>query len=51
THSNLKGKRVSNWVTDQYAYGKDQDPLYKAIPFFIGLHNNKSYGIFFDNTF
>jgi len=50
-HSNLKGKRVSNWVTDQYAYGKDQDPLYKAIPFFIGLHNNKSYGIFFDNTF
>ena len=51
THSNLKGKRVSNWVTDQYAYGKDQDPLYKAIPFFIGLHNNKSYGIYFDNTF
>ncbi len=51
THSNLKGKRVSNWVTDQYAYGKDQDPLYKAIPFFIGLHNNTSYGIFFDNTF
>lgn len=51
THSNLKGKRVSNWVTDQYAYGKDQDPLYKAIPFFIGLHNNKSYGIFFDNSF
>jgi alpha-glucosidase len=51
THSNLKGKRVSNWVTDQYAYGKDQDPLYKAIPFFIGLHSNTSYGIFFDNTF
>ncbi|RKR06454.1 alpha-glucosidase [Maribacter vaceletii] len=51
THSNLKGKRVHNWVTDQYAYGKDQDPLYKAIPFYIGLHNNKAYGIFFDNTF
>ncbi|MCM4168863.1 Oligosaccharide 4-alpha-D-glucosyltransferase [Arenibacter antarcticus] len=51
THSNLKGKRVSNWVTDQYAYGKDQDPLYKAIPFFIGLHNEQAYGIFFDNTF
>ncbi|GGW33186.1 glycoside hydrolase family 31 protein [Arenibacter certesii] len=51
THSNLKGKRVSNWVTDQYAYGKDQDPLYKAIPFFIGLHHEQAYGIFFDNTF
>ncbi len=51
SHSNLKGKRVHNWVTDQYAYGKDQDPLYKAVPFYIGLHNDKAYGLFFDNTF
>jgi alpha-glucosidase len=51
THSNLKGKRTHNWVTDQYAYGKDQDPLYKAVPFFVGLHNDIAYGIFFDNTF
>ncbi|WP_372974860.1 glycoside hydrolase family 31 protein [Muriicola sp.] len=51
THFNLKGKRVHNWVTDQYAFGKDQDPLYKAVPFYIGLHNNIAYGIFFDNTF
>ncbi len=51
THSNLKGKRVFNWVTDQYAYGKDQDPLYKAIPFYVGLHHEKAYGIFFDNSF
>ncbi len=51
THTNLKGRRVNNWVTDQYAYGKEQDPLYKAIPFFIGLHGGKAYGIFFDNSF
>lgn len=51
THSNLKGKRVENWATDQYAFGKDQEPLYKAIPFYIGLQNNMAYGIFFDNTF
>ncbi len=51
THTNLKGKRLHNWVTDQYAYGKDQDPLYKAIPFYIGLHHKHAYGIFFDNTF
>ncbi|MDC7995408.1 glycoside hydrolase family 31 protein [Altibacter sp. HG106] len=50
-HFNLKGKRVQNWVTDEYAFGKDKDPLYKAIPFYIGLHNNLSYGVFFDNTF
>ena len=51
THSNLKGKRMNNWCTDQYAYGKDQDPLYKAVPFYCGLHKNIAYGIFFDNTF
>ncbi|MBF6608189.1 MAG: DUF4968 domain-containing protein, partial [Flavobacterium sp.] len=51
THFNLKGKRLENWATDQYAFQKDQDPLYKAVPFYIGLHNSISYGIFFDNTF
>jgi len=49
--TNLKGKRFENWVTDSYAYEKDTDPIYKAIPFFIGLHNKKAYGVFFDNTF
>ena len=48
---NLKGKRYENWVTDSYAYGKDSDPIYKAIPFYTGLHHGKAYGIFFDNTF
>jgi len=51
THLNLKGKRFENWVTDSYAYGKETDPIYKAIPFYTGLHHGKSYGIFFDNTF
>ncbi len=50
-HLNLKGKRFENWVTDSYAFGKGTDPIYKAIPFYTGLHNNKSYGIFFDNSF
>ena len=50
-HSNLKGKRIENWVTDQFAFSKEQDPLYKAIPFFIGLNKGKAYGIFFDNSF
>ncbi|MDO6597535.1 glycoside hydrolase family 31 protein [Oceanihabitans sp. 2_MG-2023] len=50
-HLNLKGKRFQNWVTDSYAFGKETDPIYKAIPFFTGLHHNKAYGIFFDNTF
>ncbi len=50
--NNLKGKRFENWVTDSYAFGKDTDPIYKAIPFYTGLLQNKNaYGIFFDNTF
>ncbi len=48
---NLKGKRLQNWVTDSYAFGKDTDPIYKAIPFYTAIHDNKSYGIFFDNPF
>lgn len=50
-HINLKGKRFENWVTDSYAYGRDTDPIYKAIPFYIGLHHKKSYGIFFTTHF
>ena len=51
SHTNLKGKRVNNWATDSYAYGKDQEPLYKSIPFYVGLNKDIAYGIFFDNSF
>ncbi|WP_010134640.1 glycoside hydrolase family 31 protein [Ochrovirga pacifica] len=50
-HTNLKGKRFQNWATDSYAFGRYTDPIYKAIPFFTGIHNQKAYGIFFDNSF
>jgi len=48
---NLKGKRFENWATDSYAFGKNTDPIYKAIPFYTAIQDKKSYGIFFDNTF
>jgi alpha-glucosidase len=51
TQQNLKGKRLENFATDQYAFQKDQEPLYKVVPFYIGLQNKQAYGIFFDNTF
>ncbi len=50
-HLNLRGKRMQNWATDSYAFAKDEDPIYKAVPFYIGLNKKKAYGIFFDNTF
>ena len=50
-HLDLLGKRVQNWGTDAYNFDHGSDPVYKNIPFYIGLHHGKSYGIFFDNTF
>ena len=46
-----KRKRFSNWATDSYAYGRNTDPIYKTIPFYVGLLQKKAYGIFFDNSF
>jgi alpha-glucosidase len=48
---NLRGRKFQNWNTDAYSFGWDQDPLYRTIPFYIGIHEAAAYGIFFDNTF
>lgn len=47
---NRAGSAYTNWNTDYFAYGVGDDPLYMSIPFYIGLHSNLAYGIFFDNT-
>lgn len=47
---NRAGNAYTNWNTDYFAYGVNDDPLYMSIPFYIGVHNNLSYGIYFDNT-
>ena len=46
-----RGCAYTNWNTDKFGYAVDADPIYMSIPFYIGLHNNVAYGIFFDNTF
>lgn len=51
TELNLRGKYVENYGQDTYGFKKDMDPLYKNIPFYMGLHHGMGYGIFFDNTF
>ncbi len=48
---NLRGRRFENWNTDAYSFGWNQDPLYRTIPFYTGVHEKTAYGIFFDNTF
>lgn len=44
------GRAYTNWNTDYFAYGVGDDPLYMSIPFYIGIHDELAYGIFFDNT-
>lgn len=40
------------WNTDSFAFGTGQDPLYKSIPFVLGLEDDgESFGLFMDNTF
>ncbi|MEM0938210.1 MAG: glycoside hydrolase family 31 protein [Bacteroidota bacterium] len=48
---NRRGKGFQNWNTDAFAYGLDDDPIYASIPFYIGIHNQGTYGIFLDNTY
>lgn len=51
TQLNLRGRRLQNWNSDTYSFALHQDPLYRSIPFYIGIKDGVSYGIFFDNTF
>jgi len=47
---NRRDRAFTMWNTDAYAWRESTDPLYKTIPFFIGLRKGIAYGIFFDNT-
>jgi alpha-glucosidase len=51
TSADLLGKKLTIWGSDQYGFYDYTDPLYKNIPFFIGLHHHEAYGIFIDNTY
>ncbi|MGC1240574.1 MAG: glycoside hydrolase family 31 protein [Chryseosolibacter sp.] len=45
-----RGFGYTNWNTDSFGYSSGSDPLYCSTPFYMGIHHNLSYGIFFDNT-
>jgi alpha-glucosidase len=46
-----RGSSYVNWNEDNYGYSTDKDPLYSTLPFFIGIHEMRAYGLFFDNSF
>ena len=39
------------WNTDSGGFDKGTDPLYKSIPFFIGMQGPSAYGVFLDKTY
>src|SRR5499425_2468193 len=47
---NRRNRAFTMWNTDAFGWQESTDPLYKTIPFFIGLRKGLAYGIFFDNT-
>jgi alpha-glucosidase len=50
TSLNLREHVYTMWNTDAYGWEESTDPLYKTIPFFIGMRHGNAYGIFLDNT-
>ena len=48
---NRRNRSFTNWNTDEFGWQESTDPLYKTIPFFIGLRKGEAYGLFFDNTY
>lgn len=46
-----RGKSFVDWNTDAFGFSSSDDPIYKSIPFFIGVGGQGgSYGILLDNS-
>jgi len=48
---NRRNHAYTMWNTDFFGWQESDDPIYKTIPFFIGLQKGSAYGLFFDNTY
>lgn len=46
-----RGSVVTLWNTDNYRYDDPRVPMYAGVPFFIGLHHQQIYGIYYDNSY
>lgn len=45
-----RNQAFTMWNTDFFGWQESSDPLYKSIPFFMGVRKGKAYGIYLDNT-
>jgi alpha-glucosidase len=47
-----RGGTFVDWNTDYFGFSPSADPIYKSIPFFIGVNKDgAAYGMFVDNSF
>ncbi len=47
-----RGESFALWNTDAYGFGTNGDPIYKSIPYVLGLNDSgQAFGLFMDNTF
>jgi alpha-glucosidase len=44
-----RGQRFVHWNTDAFMYGTDADPLYVSTPFFMGVLDGGTYGLFLNS--
>lgn len=45
-----RGQSYVNWNTDAGYNSPSTDPLYETFPFYIGMHDGLTYGLFLDNA-
>jgi alpha-glucosidase len=45
------GEAFVMWNTDNFGWQESTDPIYKSIPFFLEMHDGRTIGVLFDNTF
>jgi alpha-glucosidase len=46
-----RGGTFVDWDTDAFGFAPSSDPIYKSIPFFIGVNSEgRAYGLFLDNS-
>ncbi|QEC67902.1 glycoside hydrolase family 31 protein [Panacibacter ginsenosidivorans] len=46
-----RGSGITLNNTDNYKYSDPRVPMYSSIPFYMGIHHNLVYGLFFNNTY
>ncbi len=45
-----RNQAFTNWNTDAFGWQESTDPLYKSIPFFLGMRKGRAYGLYLDNA-